>query len=250
MAPQPLGNTSAASSFIAHDFTNDGKYHLLLAASGSVATIKIPNIIQALSKTPHLAIRVVLTRAATEFLQGQSQEQPSLAKIARYPNVEGIHLDEHEWNPPWTRGAPILHIELRRWADLLVVAPLSATTLAKITNGICDNLLTSIIRAWQVVDTRDKASLNAINSYSHHSNLGRMQKLILVAPSMNTAMWNHPLTSQQLKLLGEGRMMHWIEVLNPVEKTIACGDTGNGAMAEWGTIVDRIKEIYDDSINT
>jgi phosphopantothenoylcysteine decarboxylase len=46
-------------------------------------------------------------------------------------------------------GDEVLHIELRRWADLMVVAPLSANTLAKLANGLCDNLLTCIVRAWQ-----------------------------------------------------------------------------------------------------
>jgi hypothetical protein len=60
------------------------------------------------------------------------------------PNVEAVYDDADEWGPqPWKRGASILHIELRRWADMLIVAPLSANTLAKIVNGMSDNLLTS-----------------------------------------------------------------------------------------------------------
>ena len=104
-SPKPL---------VASDHIKDGKYHLLLAASGSVATIKIPNIIQALSRHPSLSIRVLLTDAAAKFLQGQSQEQPSLEEISKYPHVDGIYRDHDEWSIPWTRGAPILHIELRR----------------------------------------------------------------------------------------------------------------------------------------
>ncbi len=45
-------------------------------------------------------------------------------------------------------GDPVLHIELRRWADVLVLAPLSANTLAKVAHGLCDNLLTCVVRAW------------------------------------------------------------------------------------------------------
>lgn len=93
---------------------NDGKVHLLLAASGSVATIKIPNIIRGLSRHPNLSIRLVLTSYAAHFLQGQAGEQPSLAEIRQYPNVDAIYTDEAEWVQPWTRGAPILHIELRK----------------------------------------------------------------------------------------------------------------------------------------
>lgn len=98
---------------------NDGKLHLLLAASGSVATIKIAQIIKGLSKHKNLSIRLVFTTAAAQFLAGQSHEQPGLDEIRRLPNVDSIYTDEAEWSPPWTRGAPILHIEMRKWADLL-----------------------------------------------------------------------------------------------------------------------------------
>lgn len=93
---------------------DDGKVHLLLAASGSVATIKIPNIIRGLAQHPNLSIRLVLTSSAAHFLQGQADEQPSLAEIRKFPNVDAIYTDESEWVQPWTRGAPILHIELRK----------------------------------------------------------------------------------------------------------------------------------------
>jgi phosphopantothenoylcysteine decarboxylase len=72
----------------------------------------------------------------------------------------------------WTRGAGILHINLRKWAHILVVAPLSANTLAKIVNGICDSLLTNVIRAWDTTGLVD----------------GGVKKRILVAPAMNAAM--------------------------------------------------------------
>jgi phosphopantothenoylcysteine decarboxylase len=163
---------------------NDGKHHLLLAASGSVATIKIPNILQALSHHPNLSIRVILTKSATNFLAGQSAEQPHLEVLHRIKNVEGVFLDEEEWHHPWKRGSGILHIELRRWAHILVIAPLSANTLAKITGGFSDNLLTSVVRAWDTTGELES------------SNPGEGQlrgiKRIVVAPAMNTAMWRNP----------------------------------------------------------
>ena len=71
---------------------NDGKIHLLLASSGSVATIKLPNIIQALSKYPssRLSIRVVLTSSASRFIAGQSHEQPNVFALDSYPNVDAV----------------------------------------------------------------------------------------------------------------------------------------------------------------
>lgn len=56
--------------------------------------------------------------------------------------------DEEEWHAWKTKGDPVLHIELRKWADAFVIAPLSANSLAKIAQGLCDNCLTSVARAW------------------------------------------------------------------------------------------------------
>ncbi|KAL7796108.1 flavoprotein [Trichoderma ceciliae] len=205
---------------------SDGKVHLLLAASGSVATIKIPNIIRGLSQHPHLSIRLVLTSSATHFLKGQADEQPSLTEIRQYPNVDAIYTDESEWVQPWTRGAPILHIELRKWADLLVIAPLSANTLSKIVHGIADSLLSSIILAWDTDGFVD----------------GKKKK-ILVATAMNTAMFRNPITQRNLKILNDlmGGADGWVEELQPISKGLACGDVGQGAMATWETIVAAIQ---------
>jgi phosphopantothenoylcysteine decarboxylase len=209
---------------------NDGKKHLLLAASGSVATIKIPPILISLSKSHSpstLSIRIILTKSATHFLAGQADEQPNLSTLESLPCVDGVYVDEDEWTAPgWTRGDSILHIELRRWADLLVVAPMSANLLAKITSGICDDLLTCVIRAWDVKGKSEK--------------LAAGQGSVLVAPAMNTMMWEHPLTAKQLGILRDE--WDWFEVLVPQSKALACGDVGQGAMMEWGEIVRIIEE--------
>lgn len=206
------------------DAYNDGKAHLLLAASGSVATIKLPNMIQALSQHPNLSIRIILTSSAKHFLAGQSEEQPTVASLVHLPNVDAIYEDASEWGPePWRRGAEILHIQLRRWADLLVIAPLSANTLAKVVAGMADNLLTSVVRAWDTTGEIDG-----------------VHKKIIVAPAMNTAMWRHPVTAQQIRVLEED--WDWVEVLPPQQKTLACGDFGSGAMKEWTQIVRVIEE--------
>ncbi|KAM7223388.1 Flavoprotein [Rhypophila decipiens] len=221
---------------------DDTTKHLLLTCSGSVATIKLPNIIEALSKhAGKLSIRIILTTSARKFLAGQSAEQPTISEILHMPNVEAVYEDADEWGPhPWKRGASILHIELRRWADLLVVAPLSANTLAKIVNGMSDSLLTSVVRAWDTDGGID----------------GR-RKVIVVAPAMNSAMWRHPVTGKQIKVLtddwgvrdGEGGENSaagegWFQVLLPISKTLACGDTGDGAMAS----VEAIAKVIEDRL--
>jgi phosphopantothenoylcysteine decarboxylase len=92
---------------------------------------------------------------------------------------------------------------------VFVVAPLSADTLAKLAAGLCDNLLTSVARAWD------------------------WAKPFVVAPAMNTAMWEHPVTARQL-----AELVRWgVRVVPPVSKALACGDVGNGALAPIDSIV-------------
>lgn len=217
----------------AADHFDDGKFHLLVAATGSVATIKLPNILQAFSSYNNISIRVLLSESAAKFLQAQSGEQPDLLEISTIRNVEAIYLDEDEWRKPWVRGDPILHIELRRWADMMVIAPLSANSLAKIAGGIADNLVTSVVRAW---DTTGKIDFPRPNV----EKLQWSRKQIVVAPAMNTAMWAHPVTEKQIHLLEQE--WDWITVLRPMEKELACGDTGTGAMKDWRELVAFVKQ--------
>ncbi|KAM0322751.1 hypothetical protein ACHAQA_009342 [Verticillium albo-atrum] len=206
----------------------DGKRHLLLACTGSVATIKLPSMLRHLARHPALSIRIILTPSAAQFLTGTSPEQPTLESIQHLPAVDGVYLDADEWGPqPWKRGASILHIELRRWADLLVIAPLSANSLAKIAGGLSDNLITSVVRAWDTSVRPDGT-----------------RRRIIAAPSMNTMMYTHPLTARHLKVLEEdwGGRDGWFEVLRPVSKELACGDVGIGAMRPWEEIVGLVEE--------
>ncbi|EPS29812.1 hypothetical protein PDE_04762 [Penicillium oxalicum 114-2] len=215
---------------------DDGKKHLLLAASGSVATIKLGHIIKALVKYPNLSIRVILTNSAANFLNGQTQEQPTIESLAALPNVDGVYRDQDELRESWVRGTGILHINLRKWAHILVIAPLSANTLAKIVNGMSDNLLTDTIRAW---DTTGQ--------------IEGMDKRIVVFPAMNVAMWVHPITTQHIRVLeqdwgvkfdanGQRIGGGWFEVFRPIDKMLACGDLGIGAMREWTEVVSIIEE--------
>jgi phosphopantothenoylcysteine decarboxylase len=94
---------------------------------------------------------------------------------------------------------------------------MSANLLAKVTGGLCDDLLTNIIRAW---DTGSSAT-------------------IIIAPSMNDRMFTHPLTANQIAILEEWA---WVEVLPPQVKLLACGDIGQGGMFEWNEIVHMIEK--------
>ena len=151
----------------------------------------------------------------------------------------------------------------------MVIAPLSANSMAKIVNGIADGLITSVFRAWDTTGTIDgvrdvvrqvgtsdrgaetaaNGAPSAISKNKDRAKRRRVGKVILVAPAMNTAMWNHPVTKKHLKVLeeewgvdAEGEDGGWIEVLRPIEKELACGDTGTGAMRDWTEVVRFIRD--------
>jgi phosphopantothenoylcysteine decarboxylase len=98
----------------------------------------------------------------------------------------------------------------------LLIAPLSSNSLAKMATGICDNLVTCVVKAWD------------------------RSKPMLVAPAMNTFMWENPLTAQHLEVI---KHVYNAEVIDTVYKVLACGDEGFGAMAEFGSIVTRVINI-------
>lgn len=110
-----------------------------------------------------------------------------------------------------------MHIDLRNWADMLLVAPLSAHSLAKFRHGMCDDILSSVVRAWD------------------------FEKPIILAPAMNTAMWDHVLTREQLTTIQSfAPHPENVVVIDPMVKTLACGDVGKGALAP----VDEIMAIF------
>lgn len=115
----------------------------------------------------------------------------------------------------------------------MVIAPLSANTLAKMAAGLSDNLLMSTVRAWDATGMLDEPRASYVDPH----------KRIFVAPACNTAMWFHPLTEKHLGVLAD---WDWVEVLRPVEKTLACGDTGSGAMHNWQDVVTRIEEVLPE----
>lgn len=96
--------------FIAQQYTNDKKIHVLLAA----ATIKLPNIAEAICRNKNISVRILVSEPAETLLVGQSLEQPVLDTVLQIDGVDAMYRDEDEWSPSWTRGGPVLHIELRK----------------------------------------------------------------------------------------------------------------------------------------
>jgi len=183
--------------------------NILVCCTGSVATIKVPELLERLRTHPDTVVRLVVSENSKHFL-------PSLSSLG----LVGVTVlsDQDEWDSWSQRGDPVLHIELRKWADLCVVAPLSANTLAKISMGMADNLLTSVLRAWD------------------------FSKPVCVAPAMNTFMWDHPVTRPQVE-----RLQSWgYIVIPPVVKTLVCGDTGTGAMASVETVEQTVLQLLSN----
>eukprot|EP00049_Salpingoeca_infusionum_P008826 m.145872 g.145872 ORF g.145872 m.145872 type:complete len:193 (-) comp14144_c0_seq1:370-948(-) len=186
----------------------EGELHILVGSTGSVASVKVPKLVSDLQKlstpTTTVQVRVIPTQHSLHFYDPTAL------------SCEGVFRDQDEWDTWQKMGDPVLHIELRKWADVFVIAPLDANTLGKLSHGLCDNLLTCTARAWD------------------------FQKPMIVCPAMNTLMWQHPATKQQLDVLKT-----WgTTVVDPVSKVLACGDQGVGAMAHVDDIVAKVQGVF------
>jgi phosphopantothenoylcysteine decarboxylase len=187
--------------------------NVLLGVTGSVAAIYTLQLYDALRQAGH-HVKIVATQSACYFF-----DLASLASTNGQRNKNVVILDEDEWpGERYQRGDPVLHIELRRWADAFVIAPLDANTLAKLALGMTDNCLTCVYRAW------DRA------------------KPIVLAPAMNTLMWEHPVTARQLAQIGED-MRTALHIVCPISKKLACEEVGVGAMAEHEAIMQRLAVV-------
>lgn len=199
--------------------------NILLGVTGSVAAIHTPLLLEELQQAGH-TVKIVATRSALYFFD------PAALSPTGQRDKNIVLLDEDEWpgmdeGRTYQRGAEVLHIELRRWADVLLIAPLDANTLAKLALGVCDNCLTCVYRAWD-----------------------RSRRIVL-APAMNTLMWEHPATLRHLRQVIEdvsgeappreldlSTLCEWINqelktlrIAKPQAKELACKEVGMGAMA-------------------
>ncbi|CAD7957474.1 unnamed protein product [Amoebophrya sp. A120] len=149
-----------------------------------------------------------------------SKESGNSGTRPQHAHRWAFYTDEDEWSKYRTvHEDPVLHIDLAKRSHLFLIAPLSANTLAKIAHGLCDNLLTCCVRAWPA------------------------DKPLVVAPAMNTVMWQNALTQQHLSAIR--RVYPLARVIEPRGSALlACGDVGVGAMAE----VQRIREAVRESV--
>lgn len=174
---------------------------IVLCISGSIAAYKTPQLVRQLIKEG-AEVKVICTKAATQFVSTLS-----LSTVSKHEVLSDIS-EGSNWNN---------HVELGRWADLLLVAPASANTLAKLANGFCDNLLNAVY-------------LSAICP-------------VFIAPAMDEDMWHHPSTKNNLKTL-----QSFGNYIIPVGNgELASGLFGDGRMAEPDFILQLLATYFNSN---
>ncbi|MCC7092319.1 MAG: bifunctional phosphopantothenoylcysteine decarboxylase/phosphopantothenate--cysteine ligase CoaBC, partial [Nitrosomonas sp.] len=176
------------------------KKHLLLGISGGVAAYKTAELARVLTQDG-ITIQTVMTAAACRFIGPVTLQ--SLTGNAVYTDL-------------WDTNAAnnMAHINLSRQAGMILVAPASADFIAKLANGMADDLLTTICLA------RDCP--------------------LLIAPAMNRQMWSNPATQRNLSLLRRDG----VTILGPAAGQQACGETGMGRMLEAGELAEAVQHAF------
>jgi len=168
---------------------------ILLAVTGSIAAYKTPHLVRLLVKAG-AEVRVIMTEAAAGFVTPLS-----LSTVSRHPVFASVH-DGAAWNN---------HVELGRWADVMLIAPCSANTLAKLATGRCDNLVCAVY-------------LSATCP-------------VFIAPAMDEDMWAHPATRANLVRLRE----YGNQIVPVGHGELASGLVGEGRMAEPEDLAQRLE---------
>lgn len=179
---------------------------ILLGISGGIAAYKIPDLVRLLSADNH-EIATIMTASAHKFVT-----EHTIAALT--PHRVRTEL----WDLEAERAMG--HIELAKWPDTFVIAPASANTLAKLSNGVCDDLLST-------------AYLAATSP-------------VVLVPSMNQAMWHHPATQRNVKKLD----LDGVRVMIPAYGEQACGDIGTGRMPEPEHIVSYLNAMWQQENET
>lgn len=163
--------------------------NILIAVTGSIAVYKSLELVR-LYKKSGANVRVIMTQSAKKFVTPLTFETLSQNSV----------LDDS--NEDWSTDTVNNHIAIGKWADLFVIAPVTANTINKISNGIADNILTQAVLAYPEVK--------------------------LISPAANTNMIQNPITKKSLKKLRSNNF----KIVNTQVKELACKDIGDGAMAE------------------
>lgn len=178
--------------------------HILLGISGGIAAYKSCELVRLLKKQGH-SVSVVMSKASTEFISPLTFQALSGNPVLTDTHENGL-------------GNGMAHINLTREADALVIAPATANTIAKISHGIADNLLTNLVAARKCP--------------------------LAVAPTMNVKMWNNPANLRNIEQLRSDG----ITVFQPAYGEQACGEIGLGRMLEAADLADLISDLWTPKI--
>ena len=179
--------------------THRSKPNIALGVCGGIAAYKAVEVLRGLQKAG-CVVRVAMTRRACEFVQPLT-----------FRALSGSHVVVDDYAPD--NPDPIAHITFSQTADLLVVAPATANIIAKFANGVADDFLTSTYLACSAP--------------------------VLIAPAMNTTMWEHPATQRNLQQLRKDG----VYIMEPDAGEMACGTIGPGRLSEPERIVATALEI-------
>jgi phosphopantothenoylcysteine decarboxylase/phosphopantothenate--cysteine ligase len=176
---------------------------VLLGVTGGIAVYKACELVRRLRDDGNDVI-VAMTESATRFVTPMTFETLSERPVA---------TSLFDASDP-----SIEHIRLARWPDLIAIAPATANTIGRLAHGLADDLLSTVVMA------------------------SREDVPVVIAPAMNTAMWDNPLVQRNLQTLqavDDGRRYL---IVPPTSKTLACGEEGIGALADEATILSAIAQ--------
>src|SRR6188472_3275130 len=174
-----------------------------LGVCGGIAAYKAAEVLRGLQRSD-CSVRVAMTRRACEFVQPLT-----------FRALSGSHVIVDDYAPD--NPDPIAHITFSQTVDLLIVAPATANIIAKFANGVADGFLTSTYLACSAP--------------------------VLIAPAMNTTMWEHPATQRNLQQLrADG-----VHIIEPDAGEMACGTIGPGRLSEPDRIVTAALELLSSS---
>jgi len=176
--------------------------HIILGVTGGIAAYKAAELARLLRKSG-AEVQVVMTRAATAFV-GELTFQALSGRAVRTELFDPTH------------EAAMGHIELARWADLVLAAPASADFMARLAHGRADDLLATLCLATEAP--------------------------VALAPAMNRVMWANPATQANARILTERGVALW----GPAEGDQACGETGPGRMLEPAELLARVEALAGD----
>ncbi len=170
--------------------------NILLGVCGSIASYKSAELVRLFIKAG-ANVKVIMTKDATSFITPLT-----LSTLSKQPVLTSYFKNETGgWNN---------HVELGLWADLMIIAPATANTIAKIANGLCDNLLTAVYLSAKCP--------------------------VYIAPAMDLDMWKHPATQHNIsKLITFGN-----QIIKPTHGELASGLVGEGRLAEPQQILDQL----------